>query len=101
MTSEGGDPRLTAAKQWQAGRRGGTGVGARKTVLVGGGAVLAVGFEVGAEALDHRVFLAVIDFFLDFFECEVDYVVVVKFLGGQDFAEAQPEAMQEIDFISG
>ena len=54
-----------------------------------------------AEALDHGVFLAIVDFFLDFFEGEVDYVVVVELLGSQDFAEAEPEAVQEVDFVGG
>ena len=36
-----------------------------------------VGFEVGAEARYDLVFLAFVEFFLYFFQCEVDYVVVV------------------------
>jgi hypothetical protein len=40
-------------------------------------ALALIGFEVGAEARDDFVFFAFVEFFLYFFQCEVDYVVMV------------------------
>ncbi len=60
-----------------------------------------VGFEVGAEARYDLVFLAFVEFFLHFFQREVDHVVMVQLRSRQDFAEAQPQAMQQMDFVGG
>ena len=60
-----------------------------------------VGFEVGAEARDDLFFFAFIEFFLYFFQSKVDYVVVVEFGACEDFAEAQPQAMEQVDFVGG
>jgi hypothetical protein len=47
-------------------------------------------FQVSAQAPDYGVFLAFVDFFLHFFQSEMDDVVMVEFLARQHFAESQP-----------
>ena len=54
-----------------------------------------------AQARDDFVFLAFIEFFLHFFQGKVHHVVMVQLLPRQHFAEAQPQAMQQMDFVAG
>ncbi len=56
---------------------------------------------MGAETVEDFFFFAGVEFRLDFFECEVYYVVMVEFFRLDLVAEAQPETMQEIDFVGG
>ena len=56
---------------------------------------------MGAKAVEDFFFFAGVEFCLDFFECEVYYVVMVEFFRLDLVAEAQPETMQEIDFVGG
>ena len=53
-----------------------------------------VGFEMGAEARDDFIFLALVEFFLHFFEREVNHIVMVQLGSRECFAEAQPEPVQ-------
>ena len=52
-----------------------------------------------AQAADDVVFVPIFQFFLDFFEREMDNVVVVQFEGRDGIAEAQPQPVQEIDLV--
>ena len=49
---------------------------------------LEVGLDMGTEAGDDFVFVAFVEFLLDFFESKVDDVVVVHFEWGEAVAEA-------------
>ena len=54
-----------------------------------------------AQAADDRIFLSFVDFFLHFFQREVHDVVMMQFFARQDFAEAQPQPMQQMHFVGG
>ena len=73
----------------------------KSPLLLGFAAFVLIGFEVGAEARDDLVLFAFVEFFLYFFQSEVDYVVVVEFGAREDFAEAEPQAMEQVDFVRG
>lgn len=60
-----------------------------------------VGFEVRAETIDDDLFMAFVQFFLNFFESKVDDIVVVHLQRRRGIAEPQPEPVEEIDFVSG
>ena len=55
---------------------------------------------MSAQTRDDFIFVAFIQFFLHFFQREVHHVVMMQFLRRQHVAEAQPQAMQQIDFIA-
>ena len=59
-----------------------------------------IGVQVGAQALDHFVFVAIVQFFLNFFQSKVDNVVMMELLRREHFAETQPETMEKIDFVA-
>lgn len=59
----------------------------------------AIGSQVSAEARDEFVFLASVEIVLKLFEGEVDDVVMVKFFRLDEVTEAEPETVQEIDFV--
>ena len=45
--------------------------------------------------------VGIAEFVLEFFESEVDNVMVMDFLGRQVATQFQPNAMQKIDFLGG
>src|SRR5579871_4338879 len=59
----------------------------------------AIGSQVSAEARDEFVFLASVEIVLKLFEGEVDDVVMVKCFRLDKVTEAEPETVQEIDFV--
>ena len=60
-----------------------------------------VGFNVLAETGDDFFFTALVDFLLNFFEGEVDHVMVVHLEWRDVVVEAEPEAVDEIDLVGG
>jgi len=56
---------------------------------------------VSEQTLAKLVFPALIEILFQFFESEVNYVVVVQFFGRDIVAETQPETVQQVDFVGG
>lgn len=56
---------------------------------------------MGAEAVDEFFVFVLVEFVLQFFEREVNDVMMMQFLGLNEIAKAQPQAVQEIDFVGG
>ena len=54
-----------------------------------------------AQAADHVILVALFHFFLNFFQGEMHHVVVMQLHGRDQIAEAQPQSVQEIDFVGG
>ena len=62
-------------------------------------AFILIGLEMRAQAADHVIFVALFHFFLNFFQGEMHHVVVMQLHGRDQIAEAQPQSVQEIDFV--
>ena len=52
-----------------------------------------------AQAVDHGIFVSFFHFFLHFFQGEMHDVVMVHFQRRYGVAEAQPQPVQEINFV--
>src|SRR5215467_2411799 len=53
------------------------------------------------ESFAQLVFLALIQFLFHFFQREMHHVMVVQLFGSHAVAEAQPQAVQQVDFVGG
>jgi len=56
---------------------------------------------MSAKAVEKFFFFASVEILLEFFERKVNDIVVVQLFGLDEIAKAQPEAVQEIDFVGG
>jgi len=56
---------------------------------------------MSAKAVEKFFFFASVEILLEFFERKVNDIVVVQLFGLYEIAKAQPEAVQEIDFVGG
>src|SRR5215470_4112760 len=59
----------------------------------------AVSGEMGAEVIEEFFFLTSIKILLNFFQSEMDDVVVVQLFGLNEVAKPQPEAVKQIDLV--
>ncbi len=64
-------------------------------------ALFLIDLEVVAQPTDHVIFVPFLQFFLNFFEREMDNIVVVHLQGRHRVTEAQPQPVQKIDFVGG
>ncbi len=56
---------------------------------------------MGAQAVDHDIFVSFVHFFLHFFQREVHDVVMVHFQGCHRITETQPQPVQKVDLVGG
>lgn len=61
----------------------------------------AVGPQVREEAFAQLVFFALVQFLFYFFQSKVHDVMMVQFFRSDVVAEAQPQAVEQIDFVGG
>ena len=54
-----------------------------------------------AQAVDDDVLVSLVQFFLYLFQGEVNDVVMMDLLGRDGITEAQPEPVEQIDFVGG
>ena len=67
--------------------------------LSGHPALFLILVKMRAQAVDHAIFRSLFQLLLDFFQGEMDDIVVMQLERRDGVAEAQPQPVQEIDFV--